>query len=718
MKSLRITSFCLVPIMTIFGQNNKSNADSPVLDTISVQGVPVQEFEFSRSTALSGSQIESQKISSIADLSGLSPSLYINSNGIQSYGNVISLRGISNTQLFGDPAVGLYIDGVSSGSTATYSSALFEIEDIEVLKGYHGHRFGKNTPAGIVNIKTRRAGESHRSKLFASYGTFNSQNYRLLADGPTGESSSYYFGLNHSRTDGFADNINSSGNEATAGSWNGRLGIDFTTADGVEVGIGGTWEEFKLGAQPLVPRSSSGNNKRTGFYDRDSSEDETAKINSNSQLLKISLPTAVFNTTSVTTRNDWRIDPSLVDLTFVDAQLANGDLAAFGFLSSTSKIIEEQKRIAEELTFSSEDESEWEWDFGINFANEEIDGQAERTFPNPGGWQENQLTSFKNDTDLFSAFGSFNHSISEHSSLEFGLRYDSIEREFSRNKTVTSSAGHNWSDPSNDSYDEDFFSPNITLTHDLKENISLFAMASQSFKPGGFSPYVDTNSTVFMGISNAQFQKEKNLSYEVGMHLSSADKLWNLDFAVFWSDVENFQFEKPTGTTDYFVDNAEEVEIFGFEIEVSGKATDQLFVNIGYGLTDGEITRHIGTNFNTGTFTVDSHDFAGADIPYSPEQTLSASVDYFWSDNLTTNLGIKNIGKIHYLDQTATDTVNDSYTLLNASVSYLYNDWQLNVFGTNLTDEEYYSSLVSSLSGVPGVVGSPRIIGLSITKEF
>ena len=42
----------------------------------------------------------------------------------------------------------------------------------------------------------------------------------------------------------------------------------------------------------------------------------------------------------------------------------------------------------------------------------------------------------------------------------------------------------------------------------------------------------------------------------------------------------------------------------------------------------------------------------------------------------------------------ATDTINDSYTLLNASVSYLYNDWELNVFGTNLTDEEYYSSLV------------------------
>ena len=34
-------------------------------------------------------------------------------------------------------------------------------------------------------------------------------------------------------------------------------GFDFTTEDGLEIGIGGTWEEFKMGAQPLVPRTSS-----------------------------------------------------------------------------------------------------------------------------------------------------------------------------------------------------------------------------------------------------------------------------------------------------------------------------------------------------------------------------------------------------------------------------------------------------------------------------
>jgi outer membrane receptor protein involved in Fe transport len=718
MKLKTALSLSLMPATLLFGQADKNNADAPVLDEIGVQGSQLGELDLSRVTILGGKTIESNKVSSVSDLSGLAPSLYINSNGIQSYGDVITLRGIGNTQLFGDPGVGLYIDGVAQGSTATYSSSLFDLESIEVLKGYQGHRFGKNTPGGVINIKSRKASDTHRSKFSASYASFNSQNYRILADGPTGDSSSYYFGLNRAESDGFADNLNPLGNDATSESWNGRLGFDVSTDDGLEIGIGGTWEEFDLGAQPLVPRIASDNNKSRGFYDRDSSENEITTINSNSQFLTLSVPTSFGSIKSIASRYDWGIDPSIIDLTFADAQLANADLHAFGFISSTSKIVEDQERIAEELIFASDEDADWRWQVGLYFANDEIEGRAERTFPNPGGWQENQLTSYTNELDSFATFGSLNRSITDKTSLELGIRYDAVDRKFTRNKVVTSNVGHNWADPSDGTYDEDFFSPSIAITHEIEENISIFAAISQSFKPGGFSPYVDTNSTSRMGISNQKFNKEKNLAYEVGMNLTSEDKLWNFDFAVFWSEVEDYQFEKPTGTTDYFVDNAEEVEIFGFEVEISGRPSDQLFVSLGYGLTDGEIKKHVGSNFNLDTFSVDSHDFAGADIPYSPEHTFSASMDYLWSENLISHLGVRNIGKVHYLDQTANDTVNDSYTLLNASVSYLYNDWELKVFGTNLTDEEYYSSLVSSLGGVPGVVGSPRVIGLSISKEF
>jgi len=707
---------------SLFGQATDTNASRQTLDEIAVQGSQLKELDLSRATVLGGGTIEDKKISSVSDLSGLSPSLYVNSNGIQSYGDVITLRGIGNTQLFGDPAVSLYVDGVPAGNTATYSSALFDLESVEILKGSQGHRFGKNSPGGVINIKTRRAGDIHRSKLFGSYASFDTQNYRILADGPTGETSSYYFGLNRTTSDGFADNINPLGNDATYESWNGRLGFDWVTADGLEVGLGGTWEEFELGAQPLVPRAGSGNLKRVGFYDRNSSENEIGSINSNSQYLKLTQATDFGRITSVTTRNDWEINPSLVDLTLGHTSLANADVF-FGdpFVTSTSTIIESQERIAEELTFSSDPDENLVWNLGLLFSKDEIAGTAERTFPHTSGWQQTELTSFQTETDSIGVFGSIRKPITENTSFELGLRYDNISRDYSRNKTVTSfplGIGNNWTNALTGSLDDDFFTPSIALTREINENLSVFSKASVSYKPGGFSPYVDSNFTSLMGISNNQFSREENFGIEIGANLKSPDESWNLNITAFLNEVEDYQFEKPTGTTDYFVDNAEDVEIFGIEVELEANPNDRTTFSLTYGLVDGEIKKHVGRNFNTGTNATDTHNFAGKSIPYSPEQTFGASLGYLVSENIVANLGVRNIGKIHYLDQTATDTVNDSYTLLNASIGYASEEWEMSVFGTNLTDEEYYSSLVSSLEGAPGIAGSPRVIGLSISREF
>ena len=88
-------------------------------------------------------------------------------------------------------------------------------------------------------------------------------------------------------------------------------------------------------------------------------------------------------------------------------------------------------------------------------------------------------------------------------------------------------------------------------------------------------------------------------------------------------------------------------------------------------------------------------------------------------------MGSRSVGKTFFWDNNGTNTndVINSYTILEAQIGYIYKDWSFSLFGTNLTDEEYYTSLVSSLNPLtggtaPGVIGSPRVIGLSISKIF
>ena len=697
-------------------QADKNATAPPTLPELAVEAKPIEKLNWGGSTPIDGSQIENRGIGSISDLSGIAPNFYVNSNGIQSYGDVITMRGIGNTQLFGDPAVILYIDGVPAGSATTYSSTLFDVESVEVLRGFQGHRFGKNAPAGVINVKTRRPGDTHRTKLFASYGTFDTQNYRILADGPIGDNSSYYFGINRSESDGFADNLNAAGNDATSESLNGRLGFNWVTESGLEIGIGGTWEEFDLGAQPIVPRSDSNNSKRTSFYRRDSAENERGDIGSNSQYLRLSQPTGFGRVTSTTSRNDWELSPNFLDLTFVDAELANKDVKFGGFLTSTSEIHEHREQIAEELVFESDANADASWALGLYLNFNEVDGKAVRSLPSAAG-QEVQTTNYDQESNSYALFGKTIQPLGKNTRLELGLRLDHSEKKQIRSKHVTTTAGQNWSISSKQEEDYLWFTPTVGINHQLNDQTELFVRTSFAGKPGGFSPYVDSNSSL-ASLIDATYGKERIWSHEIGGVLIGQSGNWKLGITGYWNEVSNYQFEKPSGGHDYFVDNAEEASIKGIEVDFNLIPADGWSISLGYGFCDAEIEEHSAWALNEDRNDTKNYNFSGKSLPFTPEHTLSASLSHQLTDNLSWSIGVRNIGEIHYLDQRAEDTVNDSYTLLDASIGYEHNGWGVGVFGTNLTDEKYYSSLVSSLTGSPGIVGSPRVIGLSLSKEF
>jgi len=104
-------------------------------------------------TAMTPEALNRQNIKSIGDLTGMVPNLQFGTSNSDS-GVKASIRGVtsSNFTEIGDPAVGIHIDGIYSPRPQGALALMFDLEQVEVLRGAQGTLFGRNSTAGVINI--------------------------------------------------------------------------------------------------------------------------------------------------------------------------------------------------------------------------------------------------------------------------------------------------------------------------------------------------------------------------------------------------------------------------------------------------------------------------------------------------------------------------------------------------------------------------------------
>ena len=133
----------------------------------SLQDVPVSLV------AISGTKIEEAGMHSFAELSAYVPNLAIQENAVNT---IISMRGIGvgANQAF-EQSVGVYVDGIHYGKSRQSRTALFDVQQVEVLRGPQGILFGKNTLAGAINVitATPETDEEFGGKISASKESFD-----------------------------------------------------------------------------------------------------------------------------------------------------------------------------------------------------------------------------------------------------------------------------------------------------------------------------------------------------------------------------------------------------------------------------------------------------------------------------------------------------------------------------------------------------------------
>ena len=133
-------------------------------------------------TVISGEAIAASGAINIENAQYLVPTLNFRKSGT-AINQSLFLRGVgtSTFSIAGEPSVSTVVDGVVFSRAGEAFSDLVDIDRIEVLRGPQGTLFGKNASAGVVNIVTKRPGDSLGGYVEGGFFTGNGNEYRTRA---------------------------------------------------------------------------------------------------------------------------------------------------------------------------------------------------------------------------------------------------------------------------------------------------------------------------------------------------------------------------------------------------------------------------------------------------------------------------------------------------------------------------------------------------------
>jgi iron complex outermembrane receptor protein len=220
---LLATAVSLVPLWSVPVQAADGADEGDIIVTArkrqeSILNVPVV------ASVLTTESIANSQVTDIRGVTAKVPGLIIGSS-VGSIGAQISLRGVGTSVLDAgiDQSVSYNVDGQQFSQGLAFKSALFDMAQIEVLKGPQALFYGKNSPGGVISVTTADPGKELEIIARTSY-EFEAREKRaeLILSGPLSDT----FGVR------------------LAGTWSDSDGYFYNTATATP-GLGGVTPKFK-----------------------------------------------------------------------------------------------------------------------------------------------------------------------------------------------------------------------------------------------------------------------------------------------------------------------------------------------------------------------------------------------------------------------------------------------------------------------------------------
>jgi iron complex outermembrane receptor protein len=695
----------------------------------SFQNVPVTI------TAFSEEDIRSAGIERPQDFISLTPNVTLVETQNQGT-SFITVRGISQARN-SEPSVAVLVDGVLMSNPAQFTQELFDVQQIEVLKGAQGAVYGRNAIGGAMVITTKEPGDEFEGRVRIGYDSGPGTKAQIMGSGPLGDSDTlkYHAALSYYDTDGWIDNAFLNEEADPFKDTSARLRLIWEPSDRLTTDARLYYSEVETqalyfnidGAPPYLGPFDVNNTSlpvrvnNPGINDRDLSQ-LSFKLDYELDGSTFTSITSIDEIEEILTGDQFDFLP--IEESFVY------DFLEFGIDIAQSQFLDVET-FSQEFRFTSSPDAGVRWIAGAYFIETDrfistgnivdLGDGAIPVYHTPRGNFPFDFGSFPigpqttfladaQDNSAWAVFGEIATDLGDRTELSIALRYDEDTRE---NTTLTPATFLPTPDAETGEVRKrtwDELQPRITLRYQPSDNLTLYGGVSRGFRSGGFNQTgVGADlMAVALGVVDL-FDAEVADTIEFGLKSRLAGGRVNLNFSVYDTEAEGsyfFVFLPDSSTQN--LGSLGQVDYQGFEFDVTARLTDDFDVYFGYGYTDSEIKEWNAPN---GSAAI------GNQAPLVTEDTINLGGLYRHGigGNLqfVARADYQRIGDTWWDPQNS--TVRNPVNLLDLRIGIEGDSWSIMGWQRNFNDVQYNTEFS------PGgflFKAKPRRWGIDFTKEF
>ena len=602
------------------------------------------------------------------------------------------IRGVGELEQYQgapNPSVGFLVDDIDFSGIGTIAT-LFDVQQVEVLRGPQGTRYGANAIAGLIYMQSALPSPDWNGRVQVVAADDDAVSAGLAFGGPltADHRVTFRFSAHHHESDGFRNNQylrRDDSNARDETSIRGRL--RWLPNDAWQIDLATMYANIDNGYDAFA--LDNGYTTLSDNPGRDAQESIGASLRAEyAGLGNLTL-------TSITSMAD-------SDIVFsYDADWGNDNSWAPVSYDYVSRNDRKRSTLSQEFRLAADD-----WLVGVYAMQLEDDlvsldqGDYYDPFYDFADGVNNPFDSNYDATNV-AVFSEIGQDIGRATRLTFGVRAEQRSTDYMDSMEFRA-------DPS-----ESMSGGELTLSHEHSDAVTSYVSLSKGYKAGGFNL-----GTLPAGLREYSTEQLWNLETGVKASLFGGRLLTNAAVFVNRRDDQqvraSFQADLGDPTTFRFVTVNVDGETTGFETDLRWRPNDSWAFYTSIGLLNarfGDID--IPTLLN----------LDGRAQAHAPDHTLSLGGSYEHANGFFTRLDVT--AKADFYFDVSHDEKSKSYEVVNARVGYAAETWTAQLWARNLLDESYAVRGFYFGNEPPDFpntlytrLGDPRQVGVTFDRSF